>query len=135
MQSPMRGTSVVPGVFVRRTMHLTRGGIAMATIRTIEIPVLVTLSPEILQRACGGDGINWRKVGEYAAPVLMANPITAPVGAQLMNKPAAAQGAIWGAGGAIAGASGGLPGAALGAAGGGLAGYYGSLVGRDYPVK
>jgi len=76
-----------------------------------------------------------KKVGEYAAPGLLANPITAPIGFAALNKPAAAQGAIWGGGGAIAGAAGGPEGAALGALGGGLAGYYGSLVSRDLPVK
>jgi hypothetical protein len=93
---------------------------------------LATLAPDTLEDATGG--IDWRKVGEYAAPLLAANPVTAPFAGQLINKPAAAQGAIWAAGGAIAGAGGGVPGAALGAAGGGLAGYYGTLVGRDFPV-
>ena len=93
----------------------------------------VVLSSDALDHAAGG--VDWRKVGEYAAPLLAANPLTAPIAGQLANKPAAAQGAIWAAGAALAGAGGGVPGAALGAAGGGLAGYYGSLVGRDFPVK
>lgn len=96
---------------------------------------LITITPDALHQACGGFDVDWKKVGEYAAPVLMANPITMPLGIHAMNKPAAAQGAIWAAGGAVAGAAGGPDGAALGAAGGGLAGYYGSLVGRDFPVK
>ena len=98
---------------------------------------IATLSDDILNDITSGFGVpSWvKKVGEYAAPGLLANPLTAPIGIAALNKPAAAQGAIWGAGGALAGAAGGPEGAVLGAAGGGLAGYYGSLVARDYPVK
>lgn len=96
---------------------------------------IFTLTPDTLQGVAGGFDVNWKKVGEYAAPVLLSNPVTMPLGIHALNKPAAAQGAIWAAGGALAGSAGGPEGTALGAAGGGLAGYYGSLVGRDFPVK
>jgi len=76
-----------------------------------------------------------KKVGEYAAPGLLASPLTAPLGFAALNKGAAAQGAVWAGGGALAGSAGGPEGALLGAAGGGLAGYYGALVSRDVPVK
>jgi hypothetical protein len=79
--------------------------------------------------ACGGFDINWRKVGEYVAPLMPYG-----TGAPLMNKGAAAQGAVWAAGGALAGSPGGPVGVAMGAAGGGLAGYYGALLGRDIPT-
>jgi hypothetical protein len=79
--------------------------------------------------ARGGFDINWRKVGEYVAPLV---PFGA--GASLMNKGAAAQGAVWAAGGALAGSPGGPAGMALGATGGGLAGYYGALLSRDIPT-
>ena len=94
---------------------------------------LPTLSSEDLALTTGG--IDWKKVGEYTAPLMMANPVTMPLGFATMNRGAAAQGAVWAAGGAVAGAAGGPEGAALGAAGGGLAGYYGALVGRDFPTK
>jgi len=79
--------------------------------------------------ASGGFDINWRKVGEYAAPLIPYG-----LGAPLMNKGAAVQGGVWAAGGAIAGSPGGPVGIAAGAVGGGLAGYYGALLGRDIPT-
>ena len=96
-----------------------------------------TVSEENLQTVHAGFGVpGWvKKVGEYAAPGLLASPITAPIGIAAMNRGAAAQGAVWAGGGALAGAAGGPEGALLGAAGGGLAGYYGALVSRDVPVK
>lgn len=93
----------------------------------------ITLSSIELAQATGG--WSWKQVGEYAAPLLMANPVTMPLGFATMNKRAAAYGAVGAAGGAIAGSPGGLPGAAAGAAGGGLVGYYGALLSRDLPVK
>jgi len=98
-----------------------------------EVTEPMTLSTAELAHATGG--WSWKQVGEYAAPLLMTNPVTMPLGLATMNKRAAAYGALGAAGGAVAGAPGGLPGAAAGAAGGGLVGYYGALLSRDLPVK
>src|SRR5215510_13418518 len=92
---------------------------------------IVIVGTEELGGVEGGWGlrdVNWRKVGEYTAPLMLGNPVTMPIGIMNLNKGAAAQAAVWGAGGAIAGAAGGPKGAALGAAGGAVAGYYGSLI-------
>jgi len=92
----------------------------------------VTLSNASLAGACGGKGIPWKKIGEYAAPVLLSNPVTAPIGVAALNKGAAVQGGIWGTAGAIGGGlTGGVPGAAILGTTGALAGYYGALAGRD----
>lgn len=96
---------------------------------------MISLSADDLETACGGFHIPWRKIGEYAAPSLLANPITMPLGIRLANKGAAVHGAAWAAGGAVAGSGGGGVGAGLGALGGGLAGYHGALLGRDVPTK
>lgn len=94
---------------------------------------LISMSAAELALATGG--WTWKQVGEYAAPMLMANPLTMPLGLATMNRRAAVYGALGAAGGAVAGAPGGVPGAVAGAAGGGLVGYYGALLSRDLPVK
>jgi len=94
------------------------------------------LTNESLAYASGGKGIPWKKIGEYAAPVLLSNPVTMPLGVATLNKGAAVQGGIWGGLGAVGGGlTGGLPGAAIAGTTGGLAGYYSALAGRDVPVK
>ena len=32
------------------------------------------VTPDTLQQVYGGFSVDWKKVGEYAAPVLMSNP-------------------------------------------------------------
>jgi hypothetical protein len=85
----------------------------------------------------GGFGVpSWLKTaGEFVAPALLANPVTAPAGLALANKKALAHGAVWGGGGAVAGSAGflagpevGIPTVAAGAAGGFLSGYYDSVL-------
>jgi hypothetical protein len=95
----------------------------------------VTLSDASLAGACGGKGIPWKKIGEYAAPLLLTNPVTAPIGAAALNKGAAVQGAIWGGFGAVGGGlTGGVPGAVIAGTTGAAAGYYGALASRDIPT-
>lgn len=89
----------------------------------------IELSSAELATVGGGFKLpHWVKTaGEIAAPALIANPVTAPIGFAAANKKALGHGVIWGAGGAIAGSPGGPETAAAGAAGGFLAGYYDSL--------
>src|SRR5215468_6611908 len=84
----------------------------------------IELSMDQLATVGGGFKIpGWLKTaGQIAAPALIANPITAPLGIAAANKKALVHGGIWAGGGAVAGSPGGPEGAAAGAAGGFLAG-------------
>ena len=81
---------------------------------------------------------NWRKIGEWAAPVVFFVPTIGPVaGSAMMNRHAASEGLVWSVPTAVATAAFTRDprGAAAGVIGGFVSGYYDTLKNRDFPGK